>query len=218
MLSRFGRRFFCSVAVETQAVNPARTINSSFRSTTQSNPRTLAPLITTRVVREGSTIEFDCIGRAALSKALHAVAICNAKNPGDQIALLKPMIEKDLKMDNDRPIARGLTPFKLALFPSMPPRSPLESHNVRRTRVSANLETEELAKNIHMCYMRRTPLVLECMGEKAMGIVGHAIALFNERVKGHDMAAYLSIIGGTSSDGTELVKMEFQLVERPKNQ
>lgn len=216
MLTHLSRRLFCSAAAEIQSATISRTVNSLFRATTHSNPRILAPIVTTKVVREGVSIDFDCIGRAALSKALHAVAICNVKNPGDQVAYLKPSIAKDLKMDGEREIARGLTPFKLSLFPSLPPRSPLESHNVRRTKVSSNLDAEELAKNIHMCYMRRTPLVLECMGEKAMGIIGHAIALFNDRVKAHDMAAYLSVISGTSADGSELVKMEFQLIERPK--
>ncbi len=125
---------------------------------------------------------------------------------------------KDLKPDNANTVPRTLTPFELSIFPSPRPRDLSEAGRfVRRTRVSANVDHEELAKNIHMTYLRKTPLVLECMGDRAMGVITHSIALFNERVKAHDMTAFVSIISGVSKDGAEMVKMEFQLVEEPKD-
>ena len=46
-----------------------------------------------------------------------------------------------------------------------------------------------------------------------MGIITQAKALFNERVQVHDMVAYVRVVSGKSSEGTELIKMEFQLME-----
>ncbi len=134
------------------------------------------------------------------------------------MAFFRSSIAADLKLDNGQESTRiKLTPFRISIYPSLPPRDALQSaHNVRRTRVASNLDVEELAKNIHMSYMRRTPLIVECMGEKAMAIIGHAIALFNARVKAHDMSAFLRVTSGKAADGTDLVKMEFQLVESPK--
>jgi hypothetical protein len=65
--------------------------------------------------------------------------------------------------------------------------------------------------------MKKTPLILECMGDKAMGIITQAIALFNERVQAHDMVTFINMISGKSTEGSEIVKMEFQLFEKKKN-
>ena len=212
-------RRLCSATAESLS-NAAVQATGGFtgRVTTQSNPRSLAPIVTSNVLNGNNPISFTCIGRAAASKLVHGVAIANTKNVMEQAALFKPTILKDLKPDNANTVPRTLTPFQVSVFPAARPRDLSEAGRfVRRTRVSANVDHEELAKNIHMTYLRKTPLVLECMGDKAMGIITHSIALFNERVKAHDMSAFVSIISGVSKEGTEMVKMEFQLVEEPKD-
>ena len=46
-----------------------------------------------------------------------------------------------------------------------------------------------------------------------MGIITQAMALFNEIVQVHDMLAYVRVGSGKSSEGTEMIKMESQLME-----
>ena len=209
-------RLFCAVAAEAQFTPSAPGFTG--RVTIQSNPRSLAPLVTSNVLQAENEIKFSCIGRAAASKLVHAIAIANVKNVKDHGAFFKPTIMKNFKPDREKEIPKTLTPFELSVFPSTRPLALSEQGKfVRRTRVSANVDHEELAKNIHMTYLRKTPLVLECMGDKAAGIIAHSIALFNDRVQAHDMAAFVSIVSGVGKDGTELVKMEFNLKEEPKN-
>jgi hypothetical protein len=216
MLSLFRPRLFCATAEPLQSAAKIRDVFSG-RSTTQSNPRTLAPVVTQHVLRDRKSVDFTCVGRGAASKLIHAVAIANAKNVEERRAFFKPLIAHGLKMDDGSNAKSVLTPFKISLFPETVPRHFIESgHMVRRTKISAHEDHEELAKNIHLSYMRKTPLVLECMGEKAMGIITHSIALFNDRVKAHDLSAYVHIITGKGPDGSDIVKMEFQLVEQPK--
>jgi uncharacterized metal-binding protein len=217
MLSLIRPRLFCAAAEPLQAASKIAETFSG-RSTTQSNPRVLAPVVTQKVLRDGNSIDFTCLGRAAASKLIHAIAIANAKNVEENRAFFKPAIAHGLKMDDGTNHKKVLTPFKISLFPQTSPRSFLESaHMVRRTKISAMEDHEELAKNIHLSYMRKTPLVLECMGERAMGVITHSLALFNDRVKAHDMSAYVNIITGKGPDGSDIVKMEFQLVEQPKS-
>ena len=187
------------------------------RVSTQSNPRVLGPVVTQQVLRDGKTVDFNCVGRAAASKLIHAISISNVKNLEVTRVFFKPKIAHGLKLDDGAGVRRGLTPFSITVFPGQAPRYLQETpHAVRRTKISAMEDHEELAKNIHLSYLRKTPVVLECMGEKAMGVITHSIALFNERVKAHEMTAYVNIITGKGPDGSELVKTEFQLVEEPK--
>jgi|LauGreDrversion4_2_1035121.scaffolds.fasta_scaffold215301_2 hypothetical protein len=185
---------------------------------TSSNPRSVAPVITSNVLNDERTISFTCISRNAAAKAVHAAAIANTKNPDKTGAYILPTIAPDLKPEGES-ITKGLTPFRITVFPEDRPGaiSAEAIRFTRRTRVSASVDFEDLARNIHISYMKKTPLILECMGNKAMGIITQAIATFNERVQSHDMATFVHIISGKADDGAEIVKMEFQLVERPKN-
>jgi hypothetical protein len=179
----------------------------------------LAPVVTSNVLNGNRAIDFTCISRNAAAKLVHAVAIANTKNVQETCAFVKPMIAADLDVKEGQ-IARGLTPFRISIFPGARP-APLSvdsSRFMRRTKVSANVDHEELAKNIHSCYLSKTPLLLECMGDKATAIITQAMALFNERVKSHDIVAFVSFSSGRSSEGTEIVTIQFQLSEEPKNQ
>lgn len=183
---------------------------------TSTSPRSIAPIITSNVLNGDKSISFTCISRNAAAKAIHAAAIANTKNVKDQAAFFKPEIAHDLETDKG-PIQKGLTPFKLTFFPFARPQTLTIDPRVRRTRVSASVDHEDLARNIHSSYLRKTPLVLECMGDKAIGIVTQSIALFNDRVKSHDMISFVQIVSGKSQEGTDIVKMEFQLFEEPKS-
>ena len=219
MLSFARARLFCAASNSTaEAVSAIPTSGFTGRVGTGSNPRSLAPVVTSNVLNGDRAIDFTCISRQAAAKLVHAVAIANSKNVQDSAAFFKPTIASDLEV-KDGKIAKGLTPFRLSVFPgSRPAALTLEkSRFTRRTKVSSNVDHEELAKNIHSCYLSKTPLMLECMGDKATGIITQAIALFNERVKAHDMVAFVSFASGRSAEGTEIVKIQFQLSEEPKD-
>jgi len=184
---------------------------------TNSNPRSIAPLITSNVLNGERTISFTCISRNAAAKAVHASAIANVKNVKETAAFIQPTIAHDVK-PGDKEITRGLTPFRITVFPDARPIISAESVRfTRRTKVSSSVDHEELARLIHVSYMKKTPLILECMGDKATGIITQAIAVFNERVQSHDMVTFVNMISGKSPEGSEIVKMEFQLFEKKKN-
>jgi hypothetical protein len=216
MLGILRSRFFCSAAAETPftRLNGAEFVG---RVGTSSNPRAVAPVITSNVLNGGNTISFTCVSRQAAAKAVHAAAIANTKNIKPVAAFFKPEIANDLNFEKS-PLTKGLTPFKLTFFPSIRPEPIKEGQkDFRRSRISATCDHEDLARNIHISYLKKTPLVLECMGDKAMGIITQSIALFNERVKAHDMVSYVQIISGKSPEGVEVVKMEFRLFEEAKS-
>ena len=220
MFSAIRSRLLCAApAMETGTFTRMNGAEFVGRVGTQSNPRSLAPVITSNVLNGDRTISFTCISRNAAAKAIHAASLANTKNSAKEMgAFFKATIATDLDMKVGDEIGKGLTPFRITLFPSpRPVASPESSRFLRRTKVSASVDHEELAKNIHMSYLKKTPLVLECMGDKAIGIITQSIALFNERVKSHDMVSFVQIISGTSKEGTDIVKMEFQLFEEPKN-
>ena len=219
MLSRFRSRLLCA-AETTVGVEPLTRVHvGEFvgRVGTATNPRNVAPVITSNVLNGNRTISFTCISRVAAAKAVHAAAIANTKNLMEMGAFVKPSISGEIIADKGE-VGKGLTPFRITVFPAVRPDvSGERARFVRRTRISANVDHEELARNIHASYLRKTPLILECMGDKAMGIITQAMALFNERVQSHDMTAFVHVVSGKSQEGTELVKMEFQLVEESKN-
>lgn len=219
MFSLLRSRLLCAAdaAFGTEAIKEISTEAFVGRVGTATNPRMVAPVITSNVLNGDRTISFTCISRVAAAKAVHAAAIANTKNIKEIAAFVKPEIIAGIKADKGE-LGRGLTPFRITIFPSKRPVvSDERARFVRRTRVSSNVDHEELARNIHGSYLRKTPLVLECMGDKAMGIITQAIALFNERVQAHDLVAFVHVVTGKSKEGTELVKMEFQLLEQEKS-
>ena len=215
MFSLFRSRLLCAAEAAVGVENTARLNLGEFtgRVGTATNPRMVAPVITSHVLNGNREISFTCISRIAAAKAIHASAIANSKNETKFGAFVRPEIAKEIVADKGE-LGKGLTAFRVTVFPrERPVNSDDRSRFSRRTRVSANVDQEELARNIHASYLRKTPLVLECMGDKAMGIITQAMALFNERVQVHDMVAYVRVVSGKSSEGTELIKMEFQLME-----
>ena len=221
MFSLIRTRLFCAQpSVGVEAISGIRDGSSKFtgRVGTTSNPRSVAPIITSNVLKDERTISFTCISRNAAAKAVHAAAIANTKNPQRTGAFILPTIAPDVTPEGGS-ISKGMTPFRITVFSEDRPTGPSSDaiRHTRRTRVSASVDHEELAKNIHLSYMKKTPLILECMGDKAMGIVTQAIAIFNERVQAHDMTTFVQIVSGKAPDGADITKMEFQLVERPKN-
>lgn len=215
MFSLLKSRLLCAAALEPRAFTRLNGADFAGRVGTASNPRKIAPVILSNVLNGNMKIEFDCISRNAASKAMHAAAIVNAKNVQDMGVFVRPAILPDLPaIDGGK--SEGLTVFKIAMFPDVRPHA-VSDEAIRfthRIRVSATVDHNELAKNIHSVYMKKHPLVIECMGDKAMSIVTHAIALFNQRVESHDMVAFVCLKSGTAPDGTEIAKMEFQLFER----
>jgi hypothetical protein len=220
MLNFIRPRLFCGVVGAAETATSSIRANQPFtgRVGTSTNPRSIAPIITSNVLNNDQTISFTCISRNAAAKAVHAAAIANTKNIQTTAAFIVPSIAPDVKPEGGQ-LTKGLTPFRLTIFPDTRPQAPSADsvRFTRRTRVSANVDHEELARNIHISYMKKTPMIFECMGDKAMGIVTQAIALFNERVQAHDLATFVQIISGKAADGSDVVKMEFQIVEKPKN-
>ena len=218
MFSLIRSRLFCVAPSATEVLTNSHKVPFTGRVGTNSNPRSIAPLITTNVLNDERTISFTCISRNAAAKAVHAAAIANTKNVQKTAAYIMPTIAPDVKPEGG-PLTKGLTPFRITVFPDNRPEAPSAEtvRFTRRTRVSAAVDHEELARNIHTSYMKKTPLIFECMGDKAMGIVTQAIALFNERVPAHDLATFVHIISGKAQDGSDIVKMEFHLVEKAKN-
>lgn len=219
MFSLLRSRVLCAVPMEAPAFTRLNGAEFVGRVGTNTDPRKLAPVITSNVINGNKAITISCISRNAASKAMHAVAIANTKNPdASLVCYCRPMIS-DSKEEADLELAkRGLTCFKLAMIPDVRPKRSVDSVRfTHRMKVAASVDHNELARNIHTSYMQGKPLILECMGDRAMSVVTHAIALFNQRVQSHDMVSYTQIITGRSPEGTELAKMEFQLFERPKN-
>ena len=216
MFSVLRTRLLCGTAAERMPLTRLNEVGFVGRVGTASNPRNIAPVITSNVINGSKTISFDCISRKAAAIAVHATAIANTKNAENEIAaFLKIEISEDPRADQEIPIGRGLTTFKITMFPSVRPEvNPITARFARRMRVGGAVSANELAKNIHSLYLKRTPVILECMGDAALGVVSHGLGIFNQRVGSHNMVAYLRMISGKANDGADIVKMEFQLSEK----
>lgn len=209
---------FCSQAASATSLEAAPFVG---RVGTGSNPRSLAPVITSNVINGQKNISFTCISRFAAAKAFHAAAIANVKNQDkDRCALVKFSLIEDV-LPKEGMIAKGLSSFEVAMLSEERPITDTPSSKVdrnvsRRTRIASTTDYMELAKNLHQSYMRRTNVILECMGDKSLGVIAHSLASFNEKVATHELLAYPMITHGKAMDGTEIAKIEIHIVERSK--
>ncbi len=206
-------RRFCA-----QAVTNATPEGFQFtgRVGTASNPRTLAPVITSNVINSGKDISFTCISRLAAAKAMHAAAIANVKNmeKGRQ-AFVRVALISDL-LPKEGMVAKGLSSFRVSMLSEERPCVFEKSFESRRTKIAATTDYMELAKNLHISYLRKTSVILECMGDKSLGVIAHSLACFNEKVTSHELLAYPTLVTGQSADGSVIAKLEIQVIEKSK--
>jgi stage V sporulation protein SpoVS len=183
------------------------------------NPRSVAPVITSQCLRENKDISFSCISRLAAAKAVHAAAIANVKNMDSGKQALVRINSIQSLVPNEGQMTRGLSAFKITILAEDIPSAPETEGRRRsyRTKVGVATDYLDLAKKLHHSYMNKNNVILECMGDKSLGVIAHSLAVFNEKVTTHELLGYPRMASGKAQDGSDIALIEVQVIERGRD-
>jgi len=150
----------------------------------------LASMFHHEVLHKNETFDFTAFGEQLIGRTAKALSIAQDFSPDINIPGQIMFVPYLFDTPNKR---RGEIPSARFIIFSQQHKSERVDDSVEEIRIASTSVPESVAKTLHHFYLKKVNHVkLRCVGETPCSKAVIAMALFNENVKDHKLAAWLS--------------------------